>query len=38
MCLVNCIECGLELDHENTIEGRCSDCDVEYKIATGVFR
>lgn len=38
MPLVNCIQCGLELDHDLTIEGRCCDCDVQYKIETGVFK
>ena len=37
MCLVNYIECGLELDHDFTIRGRCCDCDVDYKLATGAF-
>ena len=38
MCLVQCTECGRDIDHEASVDGRCYDCDVEYKIATGAFK
>lgn len=34
----NCQDCGLEVSEICLINGRCFDCDLDYKLSIGEFK